>query len=69
MKKILFVLVVLCCQFGFSQNPNDCNNAILLCGDTDLGINPSGIGANEFAQQEILRLLALIFRPTKFGLK
>lgn len=50
MKKILFVLVVLCCQFGFSQNPNDCNNAILLCGDTDLGINPSGIGANEFAQ-------------------
>jgi gliding motility-associated-like protein len=50
MRKILFFCVVLFLQIGLAQNPNDCNNAILLCGDTDLGINPSGIGTNEFAQ-------------------
>ncbi|WP_438968577.1 T9SS type B sorting domain-containing protein [Nonlabens sp.] len=50
MKNILLVFVFLCGLMGLSQNPNDCGNAILLCGDTDLGINPSGIGINEFAQ-------------------
>lgn len=50
MKNILLVFVFLCGLTGLSQNPNDCGNAILLCGDTDLGINPSGIGINEFAQ-------------------
>ncbi|MFT7119701.1 MAG: hypothetical protein ACI9LF_002091, partial [Flavobacteriales bacterium] len=40
MRKILFFCVVLFLQIGLAQNPNDCNNAILLCGDTDLGINP-----------------------------
>lgn len=32
-----------------AQNPNDCEDAILVCGDTDLGITPSGAGNNEFA--------------------
>jgi gliding motility-associated-like protein len=49
MKKILLFCFVFCSQIGLSQNPNDCSNAILLCGDTDLGITPSGIGRDEFA--------------------
>lgn len=31
-----------------AQNPNDCVNAINLCGDTNLAIDPLGVGINEF---------------------
>jgi gliding motility-associated-like protein len=48
MKILLFLSIVLFGCLGFSQNPNDCTSAILLCGDTDLGLIPSGIGVNEF---------------------
>ena len=50
MKKLFLFCLVVFSQFSFYQNPNDCIDAILLCGDTDLGIIPSGIGRNEFAQ-------------------
>lgn len=32
-----------------SQNPNDCVNAIIICGDSSLGVDPSGIGFDEFS--------------------
>lgn len=32
-----------------AQNPNDCVNAIVICGDSSLGIDPSGIGFDEFS--------------------
>jgi gliding motility-associated-like protein len=47
--RITFLLFFLS-SIAIAQNPNDCTNAILLCGDTDLGINPSGVGFNEFSQ-------------------
>ncbi|MGB3590178.1 MAG: T9SS type B sorting domain-containing protein [Nonlabens sp.] len=47
--KLLYILLFIstCCV---AQAPNDCVGAILLCGDTDLGLTPNGIGDNEFAQ-------------------
>lgn len=32
-----------------AQNPNDCINAIIICGNSSLGIDPSGIGFDEFS--------------------
>ena len=34
---------------GMAQNPNDCVNAITICGNSSLGIDPSGIGFDEFS--------------------
>lgn len=31
------------------NNPNDCVNAIVICGDSSLGIEPDGIGFDEFS--------------------
>ncbi|WP_397301871.1 T9SS type B sorting domain-containing protein [Nonlabens ulvanivorans] len=50
MKHTYILFFFLCSVMGYSQNPNDCTDAILLCGDTSFGISPSGIGVNEFAQ-------------------
>ncbi|WP_124978854.1 T9SS type B sorting domain-containing protein [Nonlabens xiamenensis] len=47
--KALFPLVFLLYLFSNAQNPNDCSNAILLCGDTNIGIDPSGVGMDEFS--------------------
>ncbi|WP_431472366.1 T9SS type B sorting domain-containing protein [Nonlabens sp. SCSIO 43208] len=52
MKRFKFLQFFICLVIGFSsvaQNPNDCTNAILLCGNTDLGLTPSGAGTNDFA--------------------
>jgi gliding motility-associated-like protein len=48
MKNIFLITLLLLVSLGLAQSPNDCRDAILLCGDTDLGIDPDGIGANEF---------------------
>lgn len=32
-----------------AQNANDCTDAIVLCGDTPVGIEPSGVGFDEFS--------------------
>ncbi|SRX54119.1 hypothetical protein [Aequorivita sp. CIP111184] len=34
---------------AIAQNPNDCVNAIIICGDSSLGVDPSGIGFDEFS--------------------
>lgn len=49
MKVNLSLLVLSLCFLGFAQNPNDCVNSILICGSTAIGITPSGVGVNEFA--------------------
>ncbi|MGB5943927.1 MAG: T9SS type B sorting domain-containing protein [Leeuwenhoekiella sp.] len=48
MKKIAGILLFFCGFLGYSQNPNDCVNAIEVCGDLPIGIVPDGIGINEF---------------------
>lgn len=45
---ITVLLVFVTCVMA-AQNPNDCINAILICGNTSIGITPSGVGINEFA--------------------
>ncbi len=47
MKKLLFLFLI--SGFTIAQNPNDCTDAILLCGNTDIGVDPAGIGFNEFS--------------------
>ncbi|WGK65194.1 T9SS type B sorting domain-containing protein [Croceiramulus getboli] len=37
------------CLTIWAQNPNDCVNAVLICGTTAIGIEPDGAGADEFA--------------------
>ncbi len=33
----------------FGQSANDCVNAILVCGDTSFGLEPDGVGFDEFS--------------------
>lgn len=46
MRKLFFFLFPI---FLIAQNPNDCVNSINLCGSTDLNVDPSGVGFNEFS--------------------
>lgn len=46
--KLLFLFLGFS-TLAISQNPNDCVNAIIICGDSSLGVDPSGIGFNEFS--------------------
>lgn len=49
MKNTLFLLLAFVSLITAAQNPNDCVNAILICGNTPIGVTPSGVGINEFA--------------------
>lgn len=54
---VLMKLKLLFLFLGFTisslaQNPNDCVNAIIICGNSSLGIDPSGIGFDEFSLPE-----------------
>jgi len=47
-----FKLLIFFLGFTFTiiaQNPNDCIYAITICGNSSLGIDPSGIGFDEFS--------------------
>ncbi|WP_026450559.1 T9SS type B sorting domain-containing protein [Aequorivita capsosiphonis] len=46
--KLLFFLLGFT-SIAIAQNPNDCVNAITICGDSSLGIDPDGIGFDEFS--------------------
>ncbi|WP_299439844.1 T9SS type B sorting domain-containing protein [uncultured Aquimarina sp.] len=50
-KKLLITLVLLISFFrGYSQNePTDCANAIIICGNTNLELNSNGVGIDDFA--------------------
>lgn len=47
--KLLFFLLGFTSITALAQNPNDCDNAITICGDSSLGIDPDGIGFDEFS--------------------
>lgn len=49
MKIKLLLLFIGFSIVGIAQNPNDCVNAITICGNSSLGIDPSGIGFDEFS--------------------
>ncbi|MCT8340748.1 T9SS type B sorting domain-containing protein [Flavobacteriaceae bacterium TK19130] len=34
---------------SYAQNPNDCINALVICGDSSIGLDPSGTGFDEFS--------------------
>ena len=47
-KGILLSLLFLIVFRGYSQEPNDCVNAIAICGDIDFAYTPTGPGADDF---------------------
>ncbi len=49
MSKKLLLLFLLITFSTFGQSPNDCTNAISICGDSSLSIDPDGIGFDEFS--------------------
>jgi len=49
MKKTLTFLFFITSFLCFSQNPNDCEYAIVLCGNSNIGLDPVGIGFDEFS--------------------
>ena len=49
MKKITIVIFMVIFGVLNAQNANDCTDAIVLCGDTPVGIQPSGVGFDEFS--------------------
>lgn len=50
MRFIIFILIALCLPAALSgQSANDCVNAILVCGDTSFGLEPDGVGFDEFS--------------------
>ncbi|MEB3344447.1 T9SS type B sorting domain-containing protein [Aquimarina gracilis] len=52
MKRILLISIVLHSFLfdSYAQNePTDCSNAIIVCGNTNLELNSNGVGINDFA--------------------
>lgn len=50
MKKItLCLILILNSFFAIGQNPNDCINAIVICGNSSIGLDPVGTGFDEFS--------------------
>jgi len=49
LKLLCLLTIVLCTSELFAQNPNDCVNAIVICGDSSIGIDPTGVGFDEFS--------------------
>lgn len=50
MKIKFFLLLLFSFSLAISQNnPNDCVNALVICGNSSLGIEPDGIGFDEFS--------------------
>jgi gliding motility-associated-like protein len=45
--KLVLILIIIP-LLNFAQNPNDCVNAIVICGDSSIGLEPNGIGFDEF---------------------
>ncbi|MBQ4805614.1 T9SS type B sorting domain-containing protein [Aquimarina sp. MMG015] len=50
-KKLHFTLLLfILCFNGYAQNePTDCINSIIVCGNTNLELNSNGVGTNDFA--------------------
>ena len=48
-KGVLLSLLFLIAFRGYSQEPNDCVNAIAICGDIDFAYTPTGPGVDDFS--------------------
>lgn len=46
---LALLLIITTTTFLSAQNPNDCEFALVVCGTTNLGLDPSGVGFNEFS--------------------
>ncbi len=46
--KLTFLLIIISFICN-AQNPNDCENSILVCGTVNIGIEPAGVGFDEFS--------------------
>lgn len=49
LKNLNFIWIFLTAVSMFGQSPNDCTNAILVCGNTSFGLEPDGVGFDEFS--------------------
>ena len=51
---LVFVICMWLLNIAFAKaqtnNPNDCTGAILLCGNTEIGLTPAGVGFNEWTE-------------------
>ncbi|WP_040279839.1 T9SS type B sorting domain-containing protein [Psychroserpens damuponensis] len=51
-KLFVFALLVFISLTSFSQSPNDCVNAIQICGNSNIDLNVVGVGTQEFFSNE-----------------
>lgn len=49
MKNIFLTSFIFFTLISFAQNPNDCVNAIVLCSNSNIGLDPNGIGFDDFS--------------------
>lgn len=49
MKQYLFIIIICLSLKSFAQQPNDCDNAIIVCGNSNLDADVSGFGTQEIA--------------------
>jgi len=47
MKKLLSLFLIFTCLFASAQQANDCSDAIVLCGNTNISSNATGFGTQE----------------------
>lgn len=52
MKHILFWFSLFTSVVVIGQNPNDCGFALVVCGNSNFGLEPAGVGQNEFSNPE-----------------
>lgn len=69
MKSILVLVFMSISPFLFSQNPNDCAEAILVCGNVNLGLEPDGVGFDEFSLAGNQRPLCYTFNNNTIWLQ
>lgn len=48
-KKIILTSLLFFSLSSLAQNPNDCVNAIVLCSNSNIGLDPNGIGFDDFS--------------------
>ncbi|SDH74022.1 gliding motility-associated C-terminal domain-containing protein [Winogradskyella thalassocola] len=46
-KSIILLCCIFCCSLVYAQQPNDCQFAVTVCGNSDFSLNVNGIGSQE----------------------
>jgi len=67
-KRYIFLLFLIPCQL-LAQSPSDCLNSILVCGDVNFGLEPDGVGFDEFSLPGNTRPLCYSFNLNTIWLK